>query len=515
MTTPEIARLNPFDGLFLRAVHLQQIQLYAQALARALGIAGGPGVVHGFGLALAGAPGEPPSLLTVRPGLAVDADGRILLSESTIAVDLPGPGQTVVWRVELVDKEEPFGQENSYGDICVDPCEEGVSTAPFIGEGVDVRLSALTPPSGLDTASPSFRNRVASWYFERERRSGGPIIAASDRDAESEQGRPITGADWAAPTGAPSGPVAIGLLLRTSQGFVLDVWAARRDRVQTPPETGWMNRLAMRPWPVFIAQLLQFQDQLGSAWPGTGGTTAPGQPMVTSVRADVSSRLTEALRLLHNRKLREPSDLLENALAVLHGDQAAAPVISLLELGFDELPPAGYLPAQRGFIYDRIPALFPEETGIVINTYRADTIVELVARAQHADRIPLTPDGGVWPPRIEIMVPVPEPYTDGRDLQTTRSWVAFRRAVYIPSYTEDPVTGADVSPEPAVTASAGAGTATPGTATPGTATAGTATAGTATPGTATAGNQTGTGGGGPARPGRPAAPAPDSRSGGR
>ena len=37
------------------------------------------------------------------------------------------------------------------------------------------------------------------------------------------------------------------------------------------------------------------------------------------------------------------------------------------------------------------------------------------------------------------MVPVPEPYTDGQDLQTKRSWVAFRRAVHIPIYTEDPV----------------------------------------------------------------------------
>ena len=58
MTTPEIARLNPFDGLFLRAVHLQQIQLYTQALARALGAAGDPGVVYGYGVALAAAAGE-------------------------------------------------------------------------------------------------------------------------------------------------------------------------------------------------------------------------------------------------------------------------------------------------------------------------------------------------------------------------------------------------------------------------------------------------------------------------
>ena len=154
MTTPEIARLNPFDGLFLRAVHLQQIQLYAQALAQALGLAGGPGVVHGFGLALASEPGKPVSRLDVQPGLAVDADGRILSSDSTVGVDLPGPGQTLVWRVELVEEDEPFGQESSYGDICVDPCCERVTTAPFIGEGVAVRLTPLTLPAGLDAGAP-------------------------------------------------------------------------------------------------------------------------------------------------------------------------------------------------------------------------------------------------------------------------------------------------------------------------------------------------------------------------
>ena len=155
-----------------------------------------------------------------------------------------------------------------------------------------------------------------------------------------------------------------------------------------------MGRLAMRPWPVFIAQLLQFQDQLGSAWPDPGGPATPGTPVGTSVRSDVSNQLTEALRLMQTRKLREPTDLLESALAVLRGDKPAVSVTSLVDLGFEDLPPAGYLPAQWGGLPERIWRLFPVQTGIVVNEYRADPIVELVARAQHADRIPLTRDGG-------------------------------------------------------------------------------------------------------------------------
>ena len=336
MTTPEIARLNPFDGLFLRAVHLQQIQLYTQALTRALGVAGGPGVVYGYGLALTSAAGEAPGKLEVQPGLAVDADGRILLAESTIEVNVPGPGETLVWRIELIGKDEPYGHENSYGDICVDPCGPAADMTPFVREVVEVTLTPIPVPAGLDPGASAFRNRVASWYFEQERLAGDPLIAASDRDPLAGQSRPITGVSWAAPTGPAAGPVGIGLLLRTADGFVLDVWAARRDRVQNPPETGWMGRLAMRPWQVFIAQLLQFQDQLGSAWPDPG-PVGPGTPVGRSVRADVSNQLTEALELIQTRKLREPADLLKDALAVLSGAKAPVSVTSLLDLGFEDL----------------------------------------------------------------------------------------------------------------------------------------------------------------------------------
>ena len=95
-----------------------------------------------------------------------------------------------------------------------------------------------------------------------------------------------------------------------------------------------MGRLAMRPWQVFIAQLLQFQDQLGSAWPDPG-RAGPGTPVGQSVRADVSNQLTEALQLIETRKLREPTDLLKDALAVLSGAKPPVSVTSLLDLGFD------------------------------------------------------------------------------------------------------------------------------------------------------------------------------------
>src|SRR5207247_1480715 len=50
----EIIRLNPFDGLFLRASHLDRMEQYAADLVAAVGMAGGAGVVEGMGVTLDG-----------------------------------------------------------------------------------------------------------------------------------------------------------------------------------------------------------------------------------------------------------------------------------------------------------------------------------------------------------------------------------------------------------------------------------------------------------------------------
>src|SRR5207237_1270269 len=99
------------------------------------------------------------AVLTLRIGPAARAPAA--------AVDLPGPGETLVWRIDLGGKDEPFGYENSYGDICADPCEPATGTAPFVAEAVGVVLTPIPVPGGLDPGASAFRNRVASWYFEQ------------------------------------------------------------------------------------------------------------------------------------------------------------------------------------------------------------------------------------------------------------------------------------------------------------------------------------------------------------
>ena len=43
-----------------------------------------------------------------------------------------------------------------------------------------------------------------------------------------------------------------------------------RDRMETPAHRWWFGRIGLRPLPVFLAQVLQFQDQMAEAPPPAG-----------------------------------------------------------------------------------------------------------------------------------------------------------------------------------------------------------------------------------------------------
>src|SRR4051794_23955090 len=78
--TEESARglvsLNPEDGLFLKAEHLTTIQDYARALTLAVGQGVGSGVVWGLELRV----DEKAEKLVAAQGLAINGQGRPLLS---------------------------------------------------------------------------------------------------------------------------------------------------------------------------------------------------------------------------------------------------------------------------------------------------------------------------------------------------------------------------------------------------------------------------------------------------
>lgn len=425
--------LNPSDGLFLRAEHLNAIQSYARELAMAIGIGAGTGVVHGFDVTYDDTlDGNGPALV-VSPGLAIDPVGRPLRSTTSTAVslapdDLPNVGPDGFWVVEVHPAQSSFGNENVYGNLCDDPCgSTGSAIQPWTAEGISVSLRPDDMPGLSVVQSPRHRNWLASHYFERERSQGGPWVVPANGPGTVD---PITGRDWTRGAGAPlPAGVPIGAVQLVGGSWVLDVWTARRDLGRPPAEDTWRHHLAMRPWSVFIAQVLQFQEQVAAT---------------SLVEAEVERREVVDERDKPTEKFIE--QLSDTPVARWHDykefvasyREATRPYVlisdgtSLLELGFDELPPAGYLggvtsgkdAATGKNLRARLQAVFGEKIDLRLCAVRADYVAGAVEEAQHLDRIPLdSPYGTV---AVDVLVPVE--LADLRGLRTEAyRWVAFTR----------------------------------------------------------------------------------------
>ncbi|MGH3821333.1 MAG: hypothetical protein ACRDRA_00575 [Pseudonocardiaceae bacterium] len=406
-----IARLHPFDGLFLRAEHLNRMQDYTRELTRALGQSGGPGVVHGYHVGLRD------GALEVSPGLAIDPAGRPLLMTTSQRRRLDDLTETDLWVIELVGEDVPFGDEEVYGALCDDPCAGGTSTRPYIGERVAVHLrpDSLAIDGGVALER---RSRVASAWFERERIEAAALLPTSERDAPKVADFDL--ASWDKPTELAGGDaVPIGVLLRTSVGWNIDAWIARRDRIETPPRRAWQQRLGMRPLDVFLAQVLQFQVHLASRWPQASAA------LVGLAQAQLAVfKLDEAAEQLRHRRTKAALEHVTAASSALQGVLAGG--TSLVGYGFLELPPAGYLPRSgRWPLEVELRGMFGAHVTLRFCTCRADYVAHAVEQAQHLDRIPLTARGPSQP-QVDILVPDGMRSSDGT-LTTEHNWVAFHR----------------------------------------------------------------------------------------
>ncbi|HST47792.1 hypothetical protein [Jatrophihabitans sp.] len=415
--TGGIRRLNPADGLFLRSEHLNQMQAYSRELALAVGIAGGTGVVYGYQLSLSDAE------LTVTPGLAIDAAGMPLRTGAPVTVQLEGlatpPGR--FWLVEVIaDRAVPSDNEPVYGNLCADPCSGG-SIQPWLDDAVRVQVSARDTLPGL--ASVASANRVRNWlasaYFEQERRAGPPWLTPDQSGAvASLLELPWSGAQPAAAPGVLGEPagngVPLGVLFRAEESWQLDVWTARRDLVQTVPRGAWEWRLGLRPWPVFVAQVLQLQAQLAEL--------PPVDRFAEAVLGDAAdfyeTVLQEAPR--SRRAVQQLWDRWQqqHTVSLTKG--------SLLNHGIGELPPAGFLPYPTGKaeLADQVQAIFGPNVTVRLHSNSADAAVRAVTEAQHLDRIPL--DRPAAKPTVDVWIPntaadLPAVFTP------SYGWIAFAR----------------------------------------------------------------------------------------
>lgn len=368
-----LRRLHPVDGLFLRAEHLDQIQQYAGELTRLSGLAGGSGTVYGFELDLEANEKSGEVRLQATAGLAVSAEGRLLRSVASLEVDLSGLERGVggrVWLVEVVPAAAVLsGHEPAYTSVCATSCGPGSSIQPWVDDAVMVRVRAVTLEGSWPNAGVSQRrNAVAGDWFERERRRGDPWLTPTAPQTEVPS---LLGRSWATPTPArPPDAQAVPLgLLHDVDGWGLDVWAARRDRMETPPQAAWQGHLSMRPWSVFTAQVLQFEAEVA--------------------RLDVEDLLSDYL-------------------------------VQLPPGGFVEMP---LRDGQKGSVDEWVLDRFGYAVDVSVHECQADVAVRAVAMAQHLDRIPLNVE-----PHAHIDVWVPSVPADLRELEAERyGWVAFTR----------------------------------------------------------------------------------------
>jgi hypothetical protein len=419
-----IVRLNPTDGLFLKAEHLNQMQNYARALSVAVGLGTGTGLVYGYGLELRG------SELTATAGLAINASGYPLQTSETLRISVAAEDQPALdrdgfWVVEISPAEDTTGTENAYGTVCADPCEGVGSIAPWIRSLVRLRLRPDVLP-GLDDHSDASRNWLASAYFERERRRGQPWLVPGER----LPGAPGTVAalssrPWTEPGTAPSEvAVPIGVLLRIKGGeLVVDTWTARRDVGGPPAERRWDGHLARRSWPIFLAQVLQFQDQLRSETLAAG--TVDKRVVVDHRAAAVDKYIASIPTAVANW------EAFKELKATWFGEEAPYELSiggsTLPAVGITELPPAGYLGFNVEGVKGRaqVYRIFADTVDLRFCEVRADYVAGAVQAAQHLDRIPLDPASDPRP-QVDILVPSRSADLDG--LKTDAyGWVAFVR----------------------------------------------------------------------------------------
>lgn len=421
-----ISRLNPQDGLFLRAQHLDGIQNYATALSRALGIAGGTGVVYGYELKL----DDTGTRLSCTPGLAIAPDGQPLQSsfDLSYALDsLPQLASNDYWVIEIDPAEDTTGSENAYGTVCADPCDQRNSIRPWLRSLVRLRLRVASR-TGLGTVTENAkRSWLASAYFEDERRDREPWPTPGPRLGGNTVGS-LFSRNWQEAGVHPTGSaVPLGVLIPIGTTKVLDTWTARRELIESPGERRWDGHLGRRPWSVFLAQLLQFEDQLAGYADDVCTDAEVREPVADPLKAAIEEFQAE-IEGNPISSWRIVRDFTAKIAAVEAGVDVQDHGKRLVDLGLVELPPAGYIGCvPRDQAEAKMERLFGSTVVWRLCDVRADDVPGAVQAAQHLDRIPLTTTAGPKP-AVDILVPS-EP-ADLAGLATDAyGWVAFVRRV--------------------------------------------------------------------------------------
>jgi uncharacterized repeat protein (TIGR01451 family) len=455
-----LTRLNYFDGKFLRASDLKAEQDYLRQLVRQSNQAGGAGVAYGYDVTLGVG-----DTLEIGAGLAIDPQGRVLLLPQETAINIqelieksralqsflsaskvqreggfelcelssetPSANPLAasnLFVITISHAEALCGEEDVFGKLCEEACVTSADR-PFAVEGLVVRAIplALQTPLQNSKAAPMtqihLRSRVASAYFEDERRRVASLISK----AGLEQATWCLGADAEGGAGVP-----IGVFAREGVKTVfLDPWIARRERIDAPAKRYWQWRMMMRPWDVFLAQVLQFQCQLHDLFkkvttPGGDDDPCGGAGAAIKEAAETIAELTKFYEAATNRFVALRADFAEELtikgglsrlnlvntklITVSQALDVAPQDRLLIRGGIVELPSAGYLPVVPGAgltINQQVRRMMGEGVDLRFCVVRHDYVAHALEEAQHMERISLLEglDDSNKKPQVDILVP--------------------------------------------------------------------------------------------------------------
>jgi hypothetical protein len=496
--------LNYYDGKFLRASDLRQEQLGMQSMIELSSQAAGtPGVTYGFDVTSSG------DTLSLGAGLGIDPKGRVLyLPQSTdVAIsDLLASMQTAtgsdassssaaaasstvgsgpssefqpcdlaaplpstpplsgadLYLVTLSAAEGLCGTDDVFGRLCDAACTTATDK-PWRIEGVLLGLVPLTPGplascSSVYLTQTHLRSRVASAYFATEAEAGGSLISAAGL---------ATGTWCLGATAVTGDAICLGVLAYSGGSTLfLDEWTARRERIETSPQRYWAGHMAMRPWNVFLAQVLQFQCQMaellaagtriaGAEDPCGNAMTLLGRSAgliselqkaasagatktpAPSARASEAEFVTTESESAPTGASPGPAaaespagpestgNVLEQAIADYHqkvSDVLAGLTLAsnrlLIDGGIIELPPAGYLPidlTSQTPLEVQVQRWLGPGVDARFRVMRHDEAGFEFTRGQHLDRISLLDglENRQNRPRVDIFIPdgsCPEAY---------------------------------------------------------------------------------------------------------
>lgn len=453
-TDTPLTRLNYFNGKFMRAEHLRGEQFYLRSLVHLSSLSGGHGVVYGFDTTLTADRAH----IVIGPGLAISGQGRVLYFPATTTISIsdliersqnapvspstsgevfttdigdfeactvdavtspdgqPSSGPLYVLNIGPVDAY--CGNEDVFGRLCEDACVTS-SERPFIIEGLLVKADPLelTLPNTTAIAftDQHLRSRVASAYYAREFDQAGHLISKSGLGRDT----------WCLGsrlTGGACVPIAV-FSVNAGTATFLDPWIARRERIETPARRYWAFKMRMRPWDVFLAQVLQFQCQLRHLLdPETTPLLPAPCENERGVLAETRTWL-ETLRAAYERMMEEgngpinfPIGLTEiqemgsRIEAVVGAEPTTATTRALIDGGIIELPAAGYLPIDRespDSVNRQVRRLLGEGVNLRFCTVRHDYVAHALEEAQHMDRISLLEGlvDAANKPDVDILVP--------------------------------------------------------------------------------------------------------------